>query len=88
MPESWKERKKPACLTKRIEFENYEQTSLFLDQAAEMSEKEDYFPDMSFGRTYVSITLYPKDESGEIDESINKFAEKMDNLAQNTKVEG
>lgn len=80
MTKSWIERKKPARLEKRIEFNDYEQTREFLEQAAELAEKEGYYPDMSFGRTYVSVTLYPQDEAQQINGTLVNYANEMDKL--------
>jgi len=82
MTKNWKERKRPICLERRIEFNDYEQTREFLEQAADLSEKEGVFPDMSFGRTYVSVTIYPQREEEKIDETVINYANQMDNLIE------
>lgn len=82
MQTNWTERKKPARLEKRIEFNDYEQTREFLEQAADLAEKEGYYPDLSFGRTYVSVAIYSEGEVGEISGSIIDYANEMDKLAE------
>lgn len=59
----WKEKSPPARLERRFEFAGYEQTRAFLDRAAALSKSTEVYPDMSFGRTYVNMTLY-LDEAG------------------------
>jgi pterin-4a-carbinolamine dehydratase len=59
----WKERLSPARLERRFEFAGYEETRTFLDRAAALSKSMEVYPDVSFGRTYVSMTLY-LDEGG------------------------
>ena len=77
---SWHERKRPICLEKRFEFESYDATRNFLDKLGEHSEATQRFPDISFGRTYVNITIRPEDEDAELKDSDRLFAEKIDSL--------
>ena len=81
MIENWKERSKPARLERRIEFDDYEQTRHFLEQAADLAEKQGYYPDMSFGRTHVSVTLYSQEDECCINESTLQYADEMNKLA-------
>ena len=60
--DQWQERKRPVCLERRFEFENYSATRDFLDRLGDYSESTQRFPDISFGRTYVNITLRPEEE--------------------------
>ena len=78
----WKEKKRPVCLEKRFEFETYEKTRDFLDRLGAFSEEIDRFPDISFGKTYVNITLRPEseDESIEISKQDHEFATQIDRL--------
>ncbi len=80
MSSNWFVRKKPARLERRVEFSDYEQTREFLEKAADLSESEDYYPDMSFGRTHVSITLHSKEDENEIGEDMLRYANLMDEL--------
>jgi len=81
MKDVWAERKRPTRLERRYEFDNYEQIREFLDKAAELAESENYYPDMNFARTHVSMTLYPKDEGEEITEAMREYASNVDDLA-------
>ena len=63
---SWKERKRPPCLEKRFEFDSYDSTRDFLDKLGDHSEAIQRFPDISFGRTYVNITIRPEDDGAEV----------------------
>ena len=78
----WKEKKRPVCLEKRFEFETYEKTRDFLDRLGTFSEEIERFPDISFGKTYVNITLRPEseDESIEISKEDHEFATQIDRL--------
>jgi len=81
MNDTWEERKRPARLERRFDFDNYEQTREFLDKAAELAEREDYYPDMNFAQTRVSMTLYPKDEGDEITKAMYQYTKSIDELA-------
>ena len=58
--DQWHERKRPVCLERRFEFDSYSATRDFLDRLGDFSEAKQRFPDISFGRTYVNITLRPR----------------------------
>ncbi|ALP54720.1 pterin-4-alpha-carbinolamine dehydratase [Candidatus Tenderia electrophaga] len=76
----WKLRKRPARLERRIEFDDYEQTREFLERAAELAEREGYYPDLSFGRTHVNLTLQPQNDADEIGEPLMQYAREVDAL--------
>ena len=59
----WIKRNRPLRLEKRLEFENYEATRNFLDALGDFCEKKSKFPDISFGKTYVNLTIRPEQES-------------------------
>jgi len=76
--EKWIERKRPVRLERRIEFSHYDQTRDFLDQAAEISEAEDFYPDLSFSRTHVSMALHIEDGETELGEKLLRYAQLID----------
>ena len=78
---SWHERKRPICLEKRFEFESYNSTRDFLDKLGEHSEAINRFPDISFGRTYVNITIRPEGDNAELNDADRAFAKEIDGLA-------
>ena len=59
MDQPWTLRKRPERLERRIEFADYEQTRDFLEQLNSLSEQQSRYPDISFGRTYVNLTIAP-----------------------------
>ena len=78
----WKERTRPLRLERRFEFSCYELTRDVLDALGELCEKRKRFPDISFGKTYVNLTIQPVGEEkdpflSEIDE---EFASEIDEL--------
>ncbi len=48
-------------LFRRFQFPGYGATRTFLDALAELSKQEGYYPDLSFGTTYVNVTIRPRD---------------------------
>ena len=46
-----------ASLNLRFEFASYADTRRFLDELADLSKREDYYPDVSFGKTYANISI-------------------------------
>ena len=79
---SWHERKRPVCLEKRFEFENYSLTRDFLDKLGDHSEAIQRFPDISFGKTYVNITLRPESDEADavLTDADRSFAVEIDAL--------
>jgi len=80
MQSEWKDRKRPNRLERQYQFEDYEALRDFLDRAADLSEKEDYYPDMGFGRDYVNVTIHTEEDSDTISEQQRQFAEQLDIL--------
>lgn len=78
--DQWQERKRPVCLERRYEFDSYGATRDFLDRLGEHSEATQRFPDISFGRTYVNITLRPDSDDAPISEADRSFAAEIDGL--------
>ena len=80
--DQWQERKRPVCLERRFEFDGYSSTRDFLDKLGEHSEATQRFPDISFGSTYVNITLRPE-ANGDVEqlsEADHAFAAQIDAL--------
>lgn len=59
-PAQWERRERPAQLFRRFEFAAYGETRAFLDALARLSEEDGYYPDISFGTTYVNVTIRPR----------------------------
>ena len=53
----WQRQDLPPILTRRFEFESYAETRGFLDGIARLSEEAGLYPNLSFGKTYVSVTI-------------------------------
>ncbi len=80
MATEWQERNRPNRLEKRYEFADYDALRDFLDAAADLSERENYYPDMGFGRDYVNITIHADDTDKSIRPAQREFAGALDQL--------
>ncbi len=58
----WRHTEKPPKIERRFGFDTYSETRSFLDRLAELSKQDNYFPDLSFGRTHVHVTIFARDE--------------------------
>ncbi len=80
MDQPWTERPRPDRLERRIEFDDYEHTRAFLERLRQLSEREGRYPDISFGRTYVNLTLRPEGEAVALGPPDRAFAATIDEL--------
>lgn len=80
MSDQWQERKKPARLEQRYLFKDYSTLRDFLERAAELSDREDLFPDIGFGKDYVNITIYADDDTEKPGDIHHHFAQELDKL--------
>ncbi|MDD3575397.1 4a-hydroxytetrahydrobiopterin dehydratase [Halothiobacillus sp.] len=77
----WTRQDLPPMLSRRFEFESYSATRAFLDNVAKIAESVKHYPNLSFGKTYVSVTL---DEGGsKIGSESVALAQKIDALLLN-----
>lgn len=60
-PEGWTEVERPPSLHRRFEFAAYPETRAFLDRLAGLSKETGLYPDLSFTRTHVSVTVHGSD---------------------------
>lgn len=80
MSDQWQERKRPVRLERRYQFDDYSTLRDFLDNAAEISERIDFFPDMGFGKDYVNITIHLIEGETELSDLQRQFASELDQL--------
>jgi pterin-4a-carbinolamine dehydratase len=80
MSNEWQERKRPHRLERRYTFPDYETLRDFLDRAAELSEREDLYPDIGFAHDYANITIHAEEGAEELGEAQRRFAEQLDAL--------
>lgn len=57
VPDGWQKVDRPPSLFRRFEFASYGETRAFLDALAALSEQTGLYPNLSFGKTYVNVTV-------------------------------
>ncbi|MCP9771754.1 4a-hydroxytetrahydrobiopterin dehydratase [Synechococcus sp. Tobar12-5m-g] len=83
MDQPWTPRPKPEQadrLERRIEFEDYASNRAFLDLLNDFCEQQGRYPDISFGRTYVNITLRAEELGTPLGAIDHAFAAAIDAL--------
>jgi 4a-hydroxytetrahydrobiopterin dehydratase len=83
MDQPWTPRPKPEQaerLERRVEFGDYSTTRDFLERLNALCEAEQRFPDISFGRTYVNLTVRAETENAPIDVEDWDFTAAIDAL--------
>lgn len=80
MNNPWNHRLRPERLERRFEFADYEATRLFLERLEALSQQTGRFPDISFGRTYVNLTIRPEQADAAIGEPETQLAVAIDAL--------
>jgi 4a-hydroxytetrahydrobiopterin dehydratase len=79
-PEGWTEVERPPSLHRRFEFAAYPETRAFLDRLAGLSKETGLYPDLSFSRTHVSVTVYGSDGAA-VNAEEREFAARADAIA-------
>lgn len=59
---TWKVEERVQLMSRRYDFSSYAETRDFLERLEKLSENENYYPDLSFGRTYVSVSIKARGE--------------------------
>ena len=65
---------------RRFDFGSYAETRQFLDQMADMSKRENFYPNVSFGKTYANIGIDAADQATLV-ECNSGFIREMEALA-------
>lgn len=69
----WKVQKRANLMTKRYDFNSYDDMRDFLDELEDLSEQESYYPDLTFSRDHVNVSIKSRgDELAEIDFNFSK----------------
>tara|TARA_B100000212_G_scaffold246394_1_gene188166 strand:- start:132 stop:380 length:249 start_codon:yes stop_codon:yes gene_type:complete len=78
----WKVRKSPLRLERRFEFDNYQESSKFMNEIESLCKETNIYPNISFGSKFVSVTIFSDLEEISIKEKefTNKINEKFANL--------
>ena len=80
MLDEWREHERPPRLERRFTFSGYSELREFLDLAADISEELDLYPDLSFGREYVNVTIHGYEEG--LNDVARELAKRLDVLRE------
>lgn len=85
----WKVQKRALIMTKRFDYSSYDDMRDFLDDLQDLSVEEDFYPDLTFSRVHVNVSIKSR-EDDQFTEVDFDFAKKVDLLAKNaiTVIEG
>ncbi len=64
----------------RFDFGSYAETRDFLDRLADLSKRDNYYPNISFGKTYVNVSIDGEDQTA-LNERKSSFISDMGALA-------
>ena len=74
----WNKRESPLRIEKRFEFEEYSKISKFMKKVEKLCKEKDIYPNISFGKNFVSVTIFL--ESEQISPSEKDFSIEIDNF--------
>ena len=74
----WNERESPLRIEKRFEFEEYAKISKFMEKIEKLCKKKDVYPNISFGKNFVSLSIFLNnkkisDNEKDFSKDIDKF---------------
>ena len=72
----WNERESPLRIEKRFEFEHYSKISEFMGKIEKLCKEKDIYPNISFGKNFVSLSIFIGDE--EISDMEKGFSKDID----------
>ena len=78
--EGWTEVERPPSLYRRFEFADYSEIRAFLDRLASLSKETGLYPDLSFTRTHVTVTVYASGGAA-VDAAAREFAARAEAIA-------
>ena len=72
----WNERESPLRIEKRFEFEQYSKISKFMEKIEKLCKKKDIYPNISFGKNFVSLSIFL--DNKEISDREKDFSSNVD----------
>ncbi len=74
----WNQRESPLRIEQRFEFEEYSKISKFMEKIDQLCKEKNMYPNISFGKNFVSVTIFL--DSEEITLSEKDFSNQIDNF--------
>ena len=74
----WNKKESPLRIEKRFEFEKYSKISKFMEKIEKLCKERDIYPNISFGKNFVSLSIFLDNEEmsteeKEFSKDIDKF---------------
>ena len=74
----WNKRESPLRIEKRFEFDAYSKISKFMEKIEKLCKEKNIYPNISFGKSFVSISIFLNNQEISIEEKdfskdIDKF---------------
>ena len=77
----WNRKESPLRIEKRFEFDNYQKISKFMKIVDDLCKSKKIYPNISFGKSFVSFTIVLDNEK--INNKEEDFSKNIDNIFQN-----
>jgi len=74
----WNKRESPLRIEKRFEFDEYSKISKFMEKIEKLCKKKDIYPNISFGKNFVSLSIFL--DGKEISSKEKDFSTEIDKL--------
>ena len=74
----WNQKESPSRIEKRFEFEEYSRISKFMKMVDELCKEKNVYPNISFGKNFVSITIFL--DSEKISKVEKEFSNQIDSF--------
>ncbi len=72
----WNARESPLRIEKRFEFEEYSKISKFMEKIEELCKEKDIYPNISFGKNFVSLSIFL--DNKKISHNEKEFSKEID----------
>ena len=73
----WKERESPLRIEKRFEFDQYSKISKFMGEIEKLCKARDIYPNISFGKNFVSLSIFLDNEISDREKNFSKDIDKF-----------
>ena len=74
----WNKRESPLRIEKRFEFDGYSKISKFMEKIEKLCKEKNIYPNISFGKSFVSLSIFLNDQEISIEEKdFSKYIDKF-----------
>ena len=74
----WNKRESPLRIEKRFEFDEYSKISKFMEKIEKLCKEKNIYPNISFGKSFVSLSIFLNDQEISIEEKdFSKYIDKF-----------